>query len=164
MSRRLRYQPEEWTTQFVTHRCIHSRFLLRPSKEVNELVVGVLHRAGQHYEVKLHAVAVLSGHLHLVVTPRTATDLASYMCFVGSNISKEVGKLHDWPQSFWGGRYASALCLDDEAVVDPSLTVSGTFRPLAEGRVGVVVGFHARGTSSRGPKTYSHGSGRMGLP
>ncbi len=118
MSRKLRYQPEEWMTHFVTLRCIQSRFLLRPSREVNELVVGVLHRAGQQSEVKLHAVGVLSDHLHLLVTAKTATDLSAYMQFVGSNVSREVGKLHDWPQRFWERRYASALCLDDEAVVD----------------------------------------------
>ncbi len=118
MPRKLRYQPEEWMTQFVTLRCIQSRFLLRPSGEVNELVVGVLHRASQQSEVKLHAVGVLSGHLHLLVTSRTATDLSSYMRFVGSNIAREVGRLHDWSECFWGDRYASALCLDDKAVVD----------------------------------------------
>ncbi len=117
MSRRLRYQPEEWMTHFVTLRCIQSRFLLRPSDEVNELVVGVLHRAGQQSAVKLHAVGVLSDHLHLLVTAKTATDLSTYMQFVGSNVAREVGKLHDWPQRFWERRYASALCLDDEAVV-----------------------------------------------
>ncbi len=117
MSRKLRYQPEEWMTHFVTLRCIQSRFLLRPSDEVNELVVGVLHRAGEQSEVRLHGVGVLSDHLHLLVTAKTATDLAAYMQFVGCNISKEIGRLHDWPQRFWERRYASALCLDDEAVV-----------------------------------------------
>ena len=37
MSCPIRYQPEEWSAFFVTGRCIHSRFLLRPSQRVNAL-------------------------------------------------------------------------------------------------------------------------------
>ena len=52
MSRPIRYQPEEWSVFFVTGRCIHSRFLLRPSQRVNALIVAVLARALERFEVK----------------------------------------------------------------------------------------------------------------
>jgi hypothetical protein len=42
MSRRLRYIPEGGAVVEVTCRTIHSRFLLRPSPELNDIVVGVL--------------------------------------------------------------------------------------------------------------------------
>ena len=42
MSRPIRYQPGEWSTVFVTGRCIHSRFLLTPSPRVNALINGIL--------------------------------------------------------------------------------------------------------------------------
>ena len=52
MSRPLRYQPEEWSTFFVTARCIHSRFLLRPSPRVNKLIIGVLARAVERFDIR----------------------------------------------------------------------------------------------------------------
>ena len=54
MSRPLRFQPEEWSIFFVTARCIHSRFLLRPSPRVNKLIIGVLARAVERFDIKLY--------------------------------------------------------------------------------------------------------------
>ena len=62
MSRPIRYQPEEWSVFFVTVRCIHSRFLLRPSQRVNVLIVGVLARAVERFDVTLFGVCFLSNH------------------------------------------------------------------------------------------------------
>jgi hypothetical protein len=45
MSRRLRYVPEGGALVEVTCRTVHSRFLLRPSLALNEIVLGVLARA-----------------------------------------------------------------------------------------------------------------------
>ena len=59
MSRPIRYQPEEWSVFFVTGRCIHSRFLLRPSQRVKALIVGVLARALERFEVKLFGMCFL---------------------------------------------------------------------------------------------------------
>ena len=64
MSRSIRYQPEEWSVFFVTGRCIHSRFLLRPSQRVNALIVGVLARALERFDVTLFGMCFLSNHYH----------------------------------------------------------------------------------------------------
>ena len=60
MSRPIRYQPEQWSVSFVTGRCIHSRYLLRPSPRTNAIVIGVLARALHRYEVKLFGVCFMS--------------------------------------------------------------------------------------------------------
>src|SRR5690349_1680223 len=52
MSRRLRYIPEGGSLVEVTCRTLHSRFLLRPGPELNDLVVGDLGRAQRLYEVR----------------------------------------------------------------------------------------------------------------
>ncbi len=118
MSRPLRYQPEQWSTLFVTLRCMQGRYLLRPDDTVNALVVGVLERAAERTDCHLHAVVVLSNHLHLLVSSRTATELANYMEYVGGNIAREIGKHHDWQGKFWDRRYVSTVCLDEAAEVD----------------------------------------------
>jgi REP element-mobilizing transposase RayT len=118
MPRPLRFQPEPWTVHFVTTRCIQGRHLLLPTGEVPALMVGVLERASRQAEVKLHAAAALSNHMHLLVSARTMGDLAAYMGFVDGNISRKVGAVHDWPGKMWDGPYKSAPCLDEAAQLE----------------------------------------------
>ncbi len=118
MARKLRYQPDEWMVHFVTVRCLHGRYLLRPSDRVRSLMVGILERAANHSGCKLHAAVALSGHVHLLVSSRTAAHLADYMQFVNGNIAREIGKLHRWRGKFWHRRYNAALCLDETAQID----------------------------------------------
>jgi len=59
MSRKLRYVPEGGGLVEVTCRTLHSRFLLRPRPELNDLVVGVLGRAQRRYQVRCCACIFL---------------------------------------------------------------------------------------------------------
>ena len=62
MSRRLRYIPDGGALVEVTCRTIHSRFLLRPSPALNDIVVGVLARAQQKYPIRICAFSFVSNH------------------------------------------------------------------------------------------------------
>ena len=72
MSRPIRYQPGDWSTVFVTGRCIHSRFLLTPSPRVNSLINGILERGCTRYAVRLHAMCFMSNHYHLLLSSQDA--------------------------------------------------------------------------------------------
>lgn len=91
----------------ITTRTIHSRCLLRPSREVNEILVGVLAKALETHEVRLHAVVALSTHMHLILSPASVAEMAAFMKFVNGNISREIGRIHDWPGTLWARRYTS---------------------------------------------------------
>jgi REP element-mobilizing transposase RayT len=104
MPRKLRFVPEECLVE-VTCRTIHGRFLLRPSKRVNELVLGVLGRAQRLTGMKICAFIYLSNHCHLLLRPVDAEQLASFMRHLNSNVAREVGRLHGWREKFWGRRY-----------------------------------------------------------
>ena len=56
MSCPLRYQPEQSSTLFVTARCTHRRFLLRPPPRKNQLIVRVLARAIQRFDIKPYGI------------------------------------------------------------------------------------------------------------
>lgn len=56
MSRPLRFIPENGPLVHVTCRTIQSRFLLRPSPALNQIVVGVLGRAQRLYQVPCHDI------------------------------------------------------------------------------------------------------------
>jgi hypothetical protein len=66
MARPLRFITSE-TTVDITIRTVQGRLLLRPSEELNALVVGVLGRAQEMYNIAVHAVFVASNHFHLIV-------------------------------------------------------------------------------------------------
>jgi REP element-mobilizing transposase RayT len=114
MSRKLRFVPPGGSLVEVTCRTLQGRFLLRPGRELNEIVVGVLGRAQQRYGVELVAVVVMSNHFHLLAWVPDALVLARFMGYLDGNLSREVGRLYDWPQTIWGRRYEAILVSDEE--------------------------------------------------
>ena len=64
--RPLRYIPAGSVVE-VTTRTIQGRLLLRPSRQVNDIILGVFGRALALYDVKLMALAVLSNHMHALL-------------------------------------------------------------------------------------------------
>ncbi len=118
MSRPLRYMPRPKTTFEITIRTIHGRFLLRPSKQLNEIVLGILGRALSLYKVKLHLIFVASNHIHLIVTVEDTKSLSDFMRHFNGNVAREVGRLHEWREKFWGRRFASISILDDAKMME----------------------------------------------
>ena len=114
MGRRLRYISPEGCLVEVTNRTIQGRFLLRPSAELNMLVVGILGRAQRLYDVEIHGYVVLSNHYHLLVTVKSALQLARFMAYFQGNLAKEAGRHHNWRGPFWHRRYQHVLVSDEE--------------------------------------------------
>lgn len=107
-----RYVPDGALVE-VTTRTIHGRFLLRPSRDLNSIVRGVLGRAAARYEVGIVAFATLSNHWHLLLVPRDAEQLAAFMGYVNGNLAKEVGRLHHWKEKVWSRRYRAIVVSDE---------------------------------------------------
>ncbi|MEE8367729.1 MAG: hypothetical protein V3S30_05385 [Thermoanaerobaculia bacterium] len=62
MSRQLRFVAPGAGLFEVTTRTVQGRFLLKPSKELNTIILGVLGRVQQLYPVEIHAFTFLSNH------------------------------------------------------------------------------------------------------
>ncbi len=60
MARPLRFLPPDCPLVEVTCRTIHGRMLLRPSRELNQYILGVLARAARRYQVGVCAFIFLS--------------------------------------------------------------------------------------------------------
>lgn len=114
MARRLRFVPPGSLVE-VTCRTMQGRLLLRPTRRVNELVLGVLGRSVRLYPVQVHAFQFLSNHYHLLATVPSAQRLAAFMNYLNSNLAREIGRAVDWPEKFWGRRYQVVLVDADEA-------------------------------------------------
>ena len=93
--------------------------MLRPGPGANDLIVGVLGRAQALYGVRVHAVAVMSNHIHALLGVDHAAQLARFMQHALANIAKEVGRHHRWLGPFWSRRYRSIVVADAESQVAP---------------------------------------------
>lgn len=116
MPRRLRYVPSGSLVE-VTTRTIHERFLLRPSPEVNDLILGVIGKAQASTNVHIHALVFLSNHWHALLSVDDAAQLAAFMGFVNGNIARELARLHGWRDRLWSRRYQAIVVADDDAAV-----------------------------------------------
>jgi hypothetical protein len=114
MSRPLRFVPAQKTLVEVSTRTIQSRFLLRPSNALNEIVLGILGRAQEIYGVGLCGYAFFSSHYHLLLLVDTAKQLADFMGYFNSNLAREAGRLVDWREKFWSRRYRAIVISGEE--------------------------------------------------
>lgn len=120
--------PEGGALIEVTCRTLHGRFLLKPSRRLNNIVLGVLGRAQHKYPVQIVGYVFLSNHYHLLLWVPEAQRLASFMNFFNANLAKEAGRLANWREKFWGRRY-QAIVVSDE----PRAQISRLKYPLSHG-------------------------------
>ena len=99
----------------VTCRTVQGRFLLTPSPELNEIVLGALGRAQELYPVQICAFAFASNHFHLLLQVESTQRLALFMGHFNSNLAREAGRLVRWREKFWGRRYQSIPVSEEEA-------------------------------------------------
>jgi len=116
MGRRIRYLPPEGSGLVeVTCRTVQGRYLLTPSNELNEIILGALGRAQELYPVGICAFAFASNHFHLLLRVASTRQLAQFMGHFNSNLAREAGRLVRWREKFWGRRYQAIPVSDEEA-------------------------------------------------
>jgi hypothetical protein len=114
MSRRLRFIPDSGALVEVTLRTLQGRFLLRPSQALDEIIIGVLGRAQRLYKVRVCGYMFSSTHFHLLLDIDTALQLSRFMCYVASNIAREISRLHGWEDKIWSRRYQAIVVSGEE--------------------------------------------------
>jgi len=105
----------------VTYRTIQGRMLLRPSRSLNEIVVGALARAQSYCRkesggsAELIGLVVLSNHIHLLLWVKSQYQLSKLLEHFAGNTAREVNRLHDWSGSLWQRRYQGICVTTEEA-------------------------------------------------
>jgi hypothetical protein len=122
MSRHLRFVPDGGALVEVTCRTIQGRLLLRPSQQLNDIVLGVLGRAQERYPLEIVSFSFLSSHYHLLLWVRDARQLALFVGYFNGNLAREIGHLTGWTDRIWAGRYHAILVSDEEAAQIERLT------------------------------------------
>jgi REP element-mobilizing transposase RayT len=109
MSRHLRFVPEGGGLVEVTSRTIQGRFLLRPSQQLNDILLGVLGRAQERYPLEIVSFTFLSSHFHMLLWVSDAQRLSQFMGYFNGNLAREVSRLTGWSDKIWSRRYQSIL-------------------------------------------------------
>jgi len=117
---RLRFQPAEWTTHFVTQRNLMGYLLMRPTRRTNLIIAGCLAYSLERFGglIKLHAYVFLSNHYHLILSAKSQRDLSAFMAHFNGCLGKELGVIHDLHGKLWHKRYRSSPVLDEGALED----------------------------------------------
>ncbi len=104
----------------VTVRTLMGMFLLKPTPQNTDLILGVLGRAQALFDFELYMYAFLSNHGSYLIGVRSAEHLSQIKCYVHGNIAVELGKRPDykWDGKFYGRPGRSIVVLTDEAVLD----------------------------------------------
>ena len=105
MARKLRYILEPDPLVLVTTRVLHGLFLLKPSAELNPLLIGILARAQRRTGMKVCFFTFQSNHEHFLLRPSDAQQLSRFMTYVNSNVAREAGRLYGWREVL-----GAALC------------------------------------------------------
>ena len=147
-----------WTLIEVTCVIIQNRYLLRPSKRLNDLFVGVLARAQQKYDMQVVCVTALSSHYHGLLIPRDPDHLAEFMGFVNTNLSKEVGRLHHWSGALFADRYHHVPVSDEEGSQIRRLKycLANSVKEFLVDRVGQWPGVHSAAALVEGEPLVGH--------
>jgi REP element-mobilizing transposase RayT len=102
----------------VTTRCHQARFFFRPDAALNAVVLEWLARTQQRFPaVTIHAVCVMSNHLHLLVCDESA-ELADWASYFLGNLARAVNRIRGRRGTFFERRYSAEPVLDVEALHD----------------------------------------------
>jgi len=89
----------------VTTRTLQGEFLLRPSPEINALVLGVFGHAQEATGMEIHGFAVMSNHYHILLTCRNAEQLSKFMRLLNGGLSKKLNHYHERKGTMWHRRF-----------------------------------------------------------
>lgn len=102
----------------VTIDTIQGRYLLRPSREVRDLILGVVGRAQERYDaIRLYAFVFTRNRATLLLSSGDEELLPKFMAYVAGEISRKLGRLLDWSGKLWASRYRALPILDEEAII-----------------------------------------------
>ncbi|WP_437290480.1 transposase [Sorangium sp. So ce406] len=105
-------------TYLLTRRVLRRHFLLRPDSAINQLVIYTLTITARHYGILVHALCVMSTHLHLVVTD-TRGELPRFLQQFHRLVALGTKVLRAWDGPVWDHGATSVVHLATrDALVD----------------------------------------------
>ncbi len=88
-------------------------YLVPDRPAINETVIGVVGRGQKRHRVRIHGVAFVSNHFHMVVTGANPEQIARFMQYVKGNLTRRINRLRGRTGTLWQGRYDMVRVPDD---------------------------------------------------
>ncbi len=111
-------------TYLLTRRCLLRTYLLRPSKELNQIFLYCLAVAAEKYGIEIHAYCVMSNHYHIIATDPHA-QLPAFMHWLNEFVAKTVNTLLGRKEVVWSqGPYSAVRLEQAEDVLDKMVYVN----------------------------------------
>lgn len=88
------------TTYLVTRRCAQRQFLIRPSAEINEIMLFCMIYGAIKYEILIHAYFFASNHYHIVLTD-TKGWIPFFQAWMNRMIARGVNALYGRNENLW---------------------------------------------------------------
>jgi REP element-mobilizing transposase RayT len=121
------------TSYFITRTCSQRQFLLRPSIEVQHAVEYCLGYAASRNGVLIHAICVLSNHIHMVVTD-VRGELPAFMEWFHGYVARSLNAHYGRSENFFSpGSYGRVEPISREDVLDKMVYTLAN--PVAAGLV-----------------------------
>ena len=79
--------------------------------------LSALRAASTHYGVRVHAYALMTNHVHLLVTPPAAEALSRMMQSLGARYVRRINDARERTGTLWEGRYKACLVEHDSHVL-----------------------------------------------
>jgi len=103
---------------FTTRRTHKRQLLLRPSEKVNEAILYIIAVLAKRYEIRLHALCVMSNHKHDVSTDRLGRAV-EFDRDCHALITRAINSLHREVESLWSREPTCRVtCVEAGDVVD----------------------------------------------
>jgi len=77
-----------------------------------------LREAAEKHEVAIHAFVLMTNHVHILATPKTADGVTKLMQGVGRNYVPYFNYVHGRSGTLWEGRYKSCLVASDAYLLE----------------------------------------------
>jgi putative transposase len=98
-------------TYLITRRCTQRQFLLKPSALTTQIFMYALAVAAERSGILVHAVCVMSNHVHLVVTDPQGR-LPEFLAYLNRTVARAVNaSLGRW-ENFWSSGAPSVVRLE----------------------------------------------------
>jgi REP element-mobilizing transposase RayT len=96
--------------RLITSRTIEARLLMTPSKQMNQIIGGVLARYQEQFKIEIFAYCFLSNHFHLVCRA-PERNVWHFMQSVKRELAKRCNRLRNREAPLWSRRYDDQVCL-----------------------------------------------------
>lgn len=108
MGRPIRNTNPEYV-RHITCRTLNAQLLLVPSKELNNIVAGVVAKYQQKFSISIYAISLLGNHYH-ILAKAPKRNLWRFEQAINSEIAKRVNIFRNRRGFFWERRYDEQIC------------------------------------------------------